>query len=527
MRSIRSALSSTSLCLVGQRRLPSPSVALAAATIGTRAIWSRDLHTALLAGGLGNAISALPHASKDKQGTITVPVPDPRLDLLAEMERTKPVPALMEVAEVEGSLLEELKTAVDKALAGAQQQPVELSGKLLATLKACDALVMAVPCLADPEASDPRKWLDTAESLLVKADLQALEQQLCIQGASGPDAKFDEAKLRKSVANSKDKAVSRSADELLRDVLLPGFSVLRAQLRAGVPARELREGLQPWDHSLRQESFGALDRRFEDLARGWLNQLVTWRPLLIVADVPESDAGAAARGSSNNGSTNFGANLPLGNEASSLLLAHTERRGLPCLTACVALESESAGLRDEPEFVQEYLESFGLRGGHTPDDTTSSLRPWTSQAASLVRQFPRLLNQLVYFTAGEKEARAWMCPRVRHDHSPLPFMLSDATSKTAAATQTASPPKGGKAAKASASAADNGVPAFLACRAIHSSFESRVKGVLLWKLADLEVLGPSATGPAVKERAKAEGKMRKLPAKHAIEEGDIVEFELN
>lgn len=499
-----------------------PRIALAAATVGARATWSRDLHTALLAGGLGDAILSMPCASKDKQGTITVPVPDPRLDLLAEMERTKPVPALMEVAEVDGSLLEELKSAVDEALAGTQQQqPVELSRKLLATLKACDALVLAVPCLADPEVADPRRWLDTAEDLLVEADLQALEQQVCVQGTSGPDAKFDEAKLRKSVASSKDKAVSRSADELLRDVLLPGFSVLRAQLRAGVPAREAREGLEPGDPSLRPESFGALDRRFEDLARGWLNQLVTWRPLLIVADVPEPDAGAAARGSGNNG------HLPMGNAASSLLLAHAERRGLPCLTACVALESESAGLRDEPEFLQEYLGSFGLRVGHAPEDATSSLRPWTSQAASLVRQLPRLLNQLVYFTAGEKEARAWMCSRVRQDYSPLPFILSDTTNKTAAVMQAASPPKGGKVAKASANVSDSGVPAFLASRAIHSSFESRVKGILLWKFADLEVLGPLAIGPTVKERAKLEGKMRKLPAKHALEEGDVVEFELN
>eukprot|EP00427_Karlodinium_veneficum_P006765 CAMPEP_0169176620 /NCGR_PEP_ID=MMETSP1015-20121227/65966_1 /TAXON_ID=342587 /ORGANISM="Karlodinium micrum, Strain CCMP2283" /LENGTH=426 /DNA_ID=CAMNT_0009251137 /DNA_START=276 /DNA_END=1556 /DNA_ORIENTATION=- len=425
------------------------------------------------------------------------------------MEHTHPVPAIAEVVEVDRASLEEFVNVVGESCAGSPE-PAELSGKFLSELRAADAIVLAVPC---PGAeSDPVKWYQMAESILVSHDLLALEQQVCKQGTSGADAELDESKLRKSLSNSKDPTVKRDAEDLLRNVLAPGLSSLRKRLRAGVPAREARGGLERLSGS---ENFLALDNRFEDLARGWLNALTTWRPLLVVADVPESDAGFSLDAN--------GASSPVGNSSSIALKSYLEKHGVPCVTLCVALEGESAGLKDEPDFLKEYLESYGLVDANSADKTESDqLRAWSSQCPELVTYFPRLLNQMIYYTAGEKEARAWMCPRVRKDRSPLPFSLI--VSKVASTP----PAKNGKANKDSSASSPNedGVPAFLASRAIHTSFESRLKNVLLWKFSDLEVIGISDSGPGAKERAKADGKMKKCPSQHLLEDGDVVEFDL-
>ncbi|CAE8695828.1 unnamed protein product [Polarella glacialis] len=478
--------------------------------LGPLGVHRRD-YTALLAQGLGDAICALPGAGKDKQGHIMVPVPDAKLDLLAVLERTKPVPATVEVLEVDKASMDELASVIGEVLASAPE-PAELSGKFLSSLRAADAIVLAVPCREG--ADDPVKWLQAAERAFISADLQALEQQVCKQGAGGPNAELDVVKLRKALSSSKDAAVRRDADDLLKDILAPGLMSLRARLRAGVPAREARPGLE--GTAPRPEQFQPLDSRFEDLARAWLNVLVSWRPLLVLADVPEADAGS---------STALAAG-PSGNQVAEAFASHVERHGIPCLTACVALESESAGLKDEPEFLQEYLESFGLRATAASEGAADSatLRQWNSQTGKIVSFIPKLLNQLTYYTAGEKEARAWMCHRIRKDHSPLPFaLLASGKATPAPAAKAAKATKGGSAS----ASLDDGVPAFLASKAIHTSFENRVKNVLLWKFEDLEALSPSDAGPGGKERAKADGKMKKVSAQHLLEDGDVVEFDLS
>eukprot|EP00746_Dinoflagellata_sp_MGD_P138472 gnl/MRDRNA2_/MRDRNA2_72121_c0_seq1.p1 gnl/MRDRNA2_/MRDRNA2_72121_c0~~gnl/MRDRNA2_/MRDRNA2_72121_c0_seq1.p1 ORF type:complete len:486 (+),score=105.08 gnl/MRDRNA2_/MRDRNA2_72121_c0_seq1:45-1502(+) len=430
----------------------------------------RLLHAALVASGLGDAIAALPGASKDKQGKISVPMKDSRLDVLAALERTKPVPAILEVQDLEAELIEELNSVVT---AGG-----ELSGKLLSQLRASDAVILAVPCR---EGVDPVEWFESAEKALITADLDSFEQQVCKNGSTGADAELDVAKLQKSLVAAKDPAVRRAADELVTGVVAPGINSLRARLRAGFPAREARPGLARASSSMQ---FDALDPRFEDLTRSQLNVLTTWRPMLVLADVPEADA-ADSSGS------------PMGNENSRRLSDHVAKLGMTCLVLCTALEGETVQLQEEPEFLAEYLESFGLIVGSEKAEADTKLRPWHSQSAKLTRCLPRELNLLTYFTAGEKEARMWMCPRVQKDGLPLAYQGTE------------------------------GVPAFLAARAIHTSFEQRVKQTLLWKFEDLAALEPdSSGGPGGKERAKKAGKMQRLPRDGLVQEGDVVEFEL-
>lgn len=493
--------------------------------------WSpqrRYLHAAILAPGLGGALASLPGAGKDSKGHITVPVPDPRLERLAKLERTKPVPASVEVVEVEKDLVDELVRIVQEPSAAAATKQVEFSGKFLSSLRSSDAIVLAVPCRDDADLQgytrDPVKWFQAAELALVSADLQNLEHQVCKDGNTGPSVDLDIAKLRKALSSAKDPTVRRDADSLVQEVLVPGFKALRERLRAGLAARGARAGLGGNAGAVGKPS-GTLDPRFEDLARGWLNSVVTWKPLILLADVPEADAGDAV------GAT-CAANTdgPAGNAASRDLLAFAKEQGLPCIILCAALEGEVAGLREEPEFLTEYLSSFGLMEGELTTEGSNepaSLRPWRSRSADLTRYVPRLFNLLTYYTAGEKEARAWMCPRVRKDGSPLAFVLFDSGKITAPAAVKPGKNASGKAgASGKSGTEEDGVPAPLAARAIHTSFESRLKNVELWRFEDLDALGTTDSGPGAKERARSTGKARKLPAQALLQEGDVVEFGL-
>eukprot|EP00929_Paragymnodinium_shiwhaense_P098087 TRINITY_DN59626_c0_g1_i1.p1 TRINITY_DN59626_c0_g1~~TRINITY_DN59626_c0_g1_i1.p1 ORF type:complete len:517 (-),score=147.18 TRINITY_DN59626_c0_g1_i1:131-1681(-) len=461
----------------------------------------RQLHAAVLA-PLGDAFAALPGAGKDKQGTVTIPVPDKKLERLAELERTKPVPATVQVVEVEEALLRELADAVEEFSKNGSEPP-ELSGKLLSSLRTSDALVVAVPCGSEASSVGPVEWLQAAEKVLVHSDLVALEQQVCT--GSGADAQMDVVKLRKSLAGSKDPAVKRDADKFTKDVLVPGFEALRARLQAGTPLREARAGLQGASSS----DVASLDPRFEELARGFLNMFVTWRPLLVLADVPEKDAATTSDGK-----------LP-GNGASSALAAHAQTSGIPCVTVCTALEAEVVALKEEPEFLADYLESFGLRLGGGSD--SGSLKVWTSTSPHLVECLPKMFNLLTFYTAGEKEARAWMCGRVNREGAALPYSLFESTPSEPAKETGA---KGGKAAKGSAAAADDdGVPAAQASCAIHTSFGARLKGFDVWKFEDLDAVGTGDS--SAKDRAKAAGKVKKMPREAVVREADVVEFHLS
>ncbi|CAK0868813.1 unnamed protein product [Prorocentrum cordatum] len=341
--------------------------------VNTSQRWGSEV----LAPGLASALGSLPGAGRDGAGHIAVPVPDARLEALARLERTRPVQATVEVAEAEGGVEDELAHAVGGALGAGG--PPELSGRLLAFLRGSAAVVLAVPCPGGGGAS-PVAWLEAAEGALVASDLEALEQQTCKAGATGAAAELDLAKLGKALKGSKDPAVKRDAESLARDVVAPGLESLRARLRAGLPARGARPGLEGGAEA-GGAPFPALDARFEELAKGWLNVVVTWRPLLLVADVPEAEAAG-------------------GSGAAAELAAHAGRRGLPCVAACLALERERVALLEEPDFFREYLASLGLAG-----EGADGAGGWRSQASEVVHRLPPLLNLLTYYTAGEKEAK--------------------------------------------------------------------------------------------------------------------------
>jgi len=99
--------------------------------------------------------------------------------------------------------------------------------------------------------------------------------------------------------------------------------------------------------------------------------LLTAKPLMYVANVSELD-------------------LPEGNEFSKRVFEYAKEEGSPAVLICAKLEEELIGL--EPEEKEELLKSYGLE------------EPGLNK---LIREAYKLLYLITFFTAGEKEARAW------------------------------------------------------------------------------------------------------------------------
>lgn len=99
--------------------------------------------------------------------------------------------------------------------------------------------------------------------------------------------------------------------------------------------------------------------------------LLTAKPLMYVANVSELD-------------------LPEGNEFSKRVFEYAKEEGSPAVLICAKLEEELIGL--EPEEKEELLKSYGLE------------EPGLNR---LIREAYKLLDLITFFTAGEKETRAW------------------------------------------------------------------------------------------------------------------------
>jgi hypothetical protein len=103
--------------------------------------------------------------------------------------------------------------------------------------------------------------------------------------------------------------------------------------------------------------------------------LLTLKPLMYVANVSEKD-------------------LPEGNALSKKVFEYAKEEGAPAVLVCAKLEEEFIGL--EKEEKEELLKSYGLE------------EPGLNK---LIRSAYELLGLITFFTAGEKEARAWTVKR--------------------------------------------------------------------------------------------------------------------
>ncbi len=250
-----------------------------------------------------------------------VPVPDPRLDKLAEIVKPrKVIHTTMEFLDIAG------------LVAGASKGE-GLGNKFLANIRETDAICQVVRCFDDDNvvhvsgSIDPVRDIDVINTELALADLETVEKG--IQRVS---------------------RVAKSGDKEAR-AQLAVFEAVREHLDSG--RLVISMGL---DEEQREAIYEL--------------HLLTAKPVMYVANVKED-------GFEDN---------PYLDE----VRRHAEEEGAETVAVCAAIEAELVDL-DAPE-RKDYLEELGLE------------EPGLNR---VIRAGYRLLGLQTYFTAGEKEVRAW------------------------------------------------------------------------------------------------------------------------
>jgi len=254
-----------------------------------------------------------------------VPVPDPRLDALADIVKPQKIIATsIEFVDIAG------------LVAGASKGE-GLGNKFLAHIREVDAIAHVVRCFENTDIVhvagkiDPISDIETIDTELALADLESVDKAL-------------NRVERAAKANDKD-AIARR----------PGLQKIQAVLNEGKPARSA--DLSDDERSLLRDLF-----------------LLTMKPLMYIANVKED-----------------------GFENNPYLDKVRERaatEGAEVVPVCAAIEEELAQLDDADRGA--FLADMGLD------------EPGLNR---VIRAGYKLLGLQTYFTAGEKEVRAWTVKR--------------------------------------------------------------------------------------------------------------------
>ncbi len=250
-----------------------------------------------------------------------VPMPDPRLDKLAEIVKPqKVIPTIMEFVDIAG------------LVAGASKGE-GLGNQFLANIRETDAIAHVVRCFEDDDITH------VAGKISPLDDIEIINTELLLA---------DMDTIEKAIKRVEKK--SQTGDKQAK----AEFSVYKkaeAQLEAGQPARTLE---------LSEEE----KRLLKTL------HLLTAKQVLYIANVDES------------GFTD--------NPLLDAVKDHAQTDGASVVAVCAKIESEIAELdeNDKKEFLQDIgLDEPGLN--------------------RVIRAGYDLLGLQTYFTAGEKEVRAW------------------------------------------------------------------------------------------------------------------------
>jgi hypothetical protein len=253
-----------------------------------------------------------------------VPIPDPRLDKLAEIVKPqKTIHTVMEFLDIAG------------LVAGASKGE-GLGNKFLANIRETDAICMVVRCFDDENvvhvsgSVDPLRDIEVINTELALADLETVEKAI-----------NRVAKVAKS--GDKDARARLAVIEAVRDHLDAGKLVITMDLDKD-----------------QQEAIYEL-------------HLLTAKPVMYVANVKEDG---------------FESNPYL-----DAVQQRAEEEGAQAVAVCAAIEAELVEL-DAAE-RSEYLQELGFD------------EPGLNR---VIRAGYRLLGLQTYFTAGEKEVRAWTVP---------------------------------------------------------------------------------------------------------------------
>jgi GTP-binding protein YchF len=255
-------------------------------------------------------------------------VPDARLDRLTAMFNPKKrVPATIEFTDI-----------VAPGRSGAAAL-VDVAG-----YKNADALVHVVRAFRDPAVPHPSGSVNPAR------DAQAMEDELILADLGVVERRLE--RMEKDLKKNKSAELEKEKDLLGK---------CKAALENGQPLRAL--GLTGEDR-----------RRL----RGF--QLLSAKPLLVVINLDEADAAAAA-------------SVDRAAEATALT-AFLSREGTRAVPLCAKIELEISAL--EPADAEAFLADMGLA---------------ESGLDRVIRASYDLLGYMSFFTVGEDECRAWSIRR--------------------------------------------------------------------------------------------------------------------
>ncbi|MBS0438844.1 MAG: redox-regulated ATPase YchF [Proteobacteria bacterium] len=250
-----------------------------------------------------------------------VPVPDPRLNQLAEIVKPqKLVPTAVEFVDIAG------------LVAGASKGE-GLGNKFLAHIREVDAIAHVVRCFEHADIIHVAGKIDPI------ADIETIDTELALADLEAVDKALNKAE-RAAKANDKEALAKR-----------PVLQKLAAGLNEGKSARSL--GLDEDEKALVRDLF-----------------LLTLKPLMYIANVKED------------GFTN--------NPHLDKVRARAQAEGAEVVPVCAAIEEELSQLDDADR--DAFLKDMGLD------------EPGLNR---VIRAAYKLLGLQTYFTAGEKEVRAW------------------------------------------------------------------------------------------------------------------------
>ena len=254
-----------------------------------------------------------------------VPVPDPRLNQLAEIVKPqKLVPTAVEFVDIAG------------LVAGASKGE-GLGNKFLAHIREVDAIAHVVRCFEHADIIHVAGKIDPI------ADIETIDTELALADLEAVDKALNKAE-RAAKANDKEALAKK-----------PVLQKLAAGLNEGKSARSL--GLDEDEKALVRDLF-----------------LLTLKPLMYIANVKED------------GFTN--------NPHLDKVRARAQAEGAEVVPVCAAIEEELSQLDDADR--DAFLKDMGLD------------EPGLNR---VIRAAYKLLGLQTYFTAGEKEVRAWTVKR--------------------------------------------------------------------------------------------------------------------
>ena len=254
-----------------------------------------------------------------------VPVPDPRLNQLAEIVKPqKLVPTAVEFVDIAG------------LVAGASKGE-GLGNKFLAHIREVDAIAHVVRCFEHPDIVHVAGKIDPI------ADIETIDTELALADLEAVDKALNKAE-RAAKANDKEALAKK-----------PVLQKLATGLNEGRSARSL--GLDEDEKALVRDLF-----------------LLTLKPLMYIANVKEDG---------------FRDNPHL-----DAVRARAQAEGAEVVPVCAAIEEELSQLDDQDR--DAFLKDMGLD------------EPGLNR---VIRAAYKLLGLQTYFTAGEKEVRAWTVKR--------------------------------------------------------------------------------------------------------------------